>query len=113
MIPILERTSHMHGRIGNGEQVQVDVGDGSARLRSSFVRLWTIAMRHWLKEAQPGDVFQFSSELGPAALRHHHTRRQEFSDRWEQSLVMKKLAEQAWQQRRLPRVARARNTLSS
>jgi sugar phosphate isomerase/epimerase len=98
MMPILERTSHMHGRISNGEQVQVDVGDGSGDTAQFFVRLWTIAMRHWLQEAQAGDVFQFSSELGPPRYAITTPDGKEFSDRWEQSLIMKKLAEQAWQQ---------------
>ncbi|HEX8235946.1 MAG TPA: sugar phosphate isomerase/epimerase [Abditibacteriaceae bacterium] len=98
MLPILERTSHMHGRISNGEQVQVDVGDGSGDTAQFFVRLWTIAMRHWLKEAQAGDVFQFSSELGPPRYAITTPDGKEFSDRWQQSLVMKQLAEQAWQQ---------------
>jgi hypothetical protein len=55
-------------------------------------------MRHWLQNAQPGDVFQFSSELGPPRYAITTPDGKEFSDRWEQSLVMKKLAEQAWQQ---------------
>ncbi|MDQ3813256.1 MAG: TIM barrel protein, partial [Armatimonadota bacterium] len=96
MMPILERTSHMHGRISNGEAVQVDVGDGSGDTAQFFVRLWTTAMKHWLKEAGPGDVFPFASELGPPRYAITLPDGREFSDRWEQSLVMKKLAEQAW-----------------
>ncbi|MBI3923884.1 MAG: TIM barrel protein, partial [Armatimonadetes bacterium] len=65
LAPVLERTSHIHGRIGNGEQVQVDVGDGSGQTPQFFVEMWSIALRHWLKEAGPGDVFPFTSELGP------------------------------------------------
>lgn len=97
MMPVLERTSHMHGRIGNGEQVQVDVGDGSGQTAQFFVELWSIAMRHWRKEAQPGDIFPFASELGPPRYAITLPDGREFSDRWEQSLVMKKLAEQAWE----------------
>jgi len=98
MRPIIERTSHMHGRISNGEQVQVDVGDGSGDTAQFFVKLWAEAMRCWLKGAQPGDVFPFSSELGPPRYAITLPDGREFSDRWEQSLVMKKLAEQAWAQ---------------
>jgi hypothetical protein len=98
MMPIIERTSHMHGRISNGEQVQVDVGDGSGDTAQFFVRLWTQAMRCWLKGAGPGDIFPFSSELGPPRYAITLPDGREFSDRWEQSLVMKKLAEQAWAQ---------------
>ena len=98
MMPILERTSHIHGRISNGEQVQVDVGDGSGDTAQFFVQLWSTAMRHWLKDAKPGDVFPFGSELGPPRYAITLPDGSEFSDRWEQSLVMKRLAEQAWQQ---------------
>ncbi len=96
MMPVLSRTSHLHGRISNGEQVQVDVGDGSGETAQFFVRIWTAAMRAWRKEAGPGDVFPFASELGPPRYAITLPDGREFSDRWEQSLVMKRLAEQAW-----------------
>lgn len=96
MRPVLERTSHMHGRISNGEQVQVDVADGSGDTAQFFVRLWATAMHAWQQGAQPGDVFPFASELGPPRYAITLPNGQEFSDRWEQSLVMKRLAEQAW-----------------
>jgi sugar phosphate isomerase/epimerase len=100
MMPVLERTSHMHGRIGNGEQVQIDVGDGTGQTAQFFVQLWAIAMRHWLKEAGPGDVFPFASELGPPRYAITLPDGKEFSDRWEQSLVMQRLAKQAWRKAR-------------
>jgi sugar phosphate isomerase/epimerase len=95
--PVLERTCHAHGRISNGEQVQVDVGNGSGETAQFFVRLWAEAMRCWKRAAQPGDVFAFSSELGPPRYAITLPDGKEFSDRWQQSLVMKKLAEQAWE----------------
>jgi sugar phosphate isomerase/epimerase len=96
MAPVLERASHIHGRISNGEQVQVDVGDGSGDTAQFFVRLWTHIMRAWKAGAQPGDVLPFTSELGPPRYAITLPDGREFSDRWTQSLVMKKLAEQAW-----------------
>lgn len=97
MAPVLERTSHLHGRISNGEQVQVDVGEGDNDTARFFVDLWSRAMRHWLQGAGPGDVFPFTPELGPPRYAITTPDGKEFSDRWEQSLVMKRLAEQAWQ----------------
>nr|MDQ2732053.1 TIM barrel protein [Armatimonadota bacterium] len=96
MLPILERTSHAHGRISNGEAVQVDVGDGSGPTAQFFVQLWAAAMRNWIKDAGPGDVFPFASELGPPRYAITLPDGREFSDRWEQGLVMKRLAEMAW-----------------
>lgn len=97
LLPVLERTAHAHGRIGNGEQVQIDVGDGGGATAQFFVDLWATAMRFWLQGAQPGDVFPFASELGPPRYAITLPDGREFSDRWEQSLVMKRLAEQAWE----------------
>lgn len=96
MAPVLQRVSHMHGRISNGEAVQVDVGDGRGPTAQFFVELWATAMRNWLREAGPGDVFPFASELGPPRYAITLPDGREFSDRWEQSLVIKRLAEQAW-----------------
>ena len=97
MDPILQRVFHLHGRISNGEQVQVDVGDGSGETAQFFVKLWAKAMSYWRKDAAPGDIFPFASELGPPRYAITLPDGREFSDRWEQSLVMKKLAEQAWE----------------
>ena len=96
MDPILQRIAHLHGRISNGEQVQVDVGDGSGDTAQFFVRLWARAMSHWRKG--PGRATSSPSPANsarPATPSPCPTAR-EFSDRWEQSLVMKRLAEQAW-----------------
>jgi sugar phosphate isomerase/epimerase len=98
MMPVLCRTSHLHGRISNGEAVQVDVGDGSGATAQFFVQIWTAVMREWRKDAGPGDVFPFASELGPPRYAITLPDGKEFSDRWEQSLVMKRLAERAWHQ---------------
>lgn len=98
MMPVLERISHLHGRISDGEAAQVDVGDGSGQTPQFFVKLWSIAMTHWLKGAGPGDVFPFTSELGPPRYALTLPNGQEYSDRWEQALVMKRLAEQAFEQ---------------
>ncbi len=97
--PILERAVAAHGRISNGEQVQVDIGDGSGPLAKANVALWANAMRAFLKEARPGDYFPFTPELGPPAYAITHPDGSgEISDRWEQSLVMAELARRAWSQ---------------
>lgn len=96
MDPMLARVSHLHGRVSNGEQVQVDVGDGTGDAAQFFVKIWARAMAHWRSGAGPGDVLPFASELGPPRYAITLPDGREFSDRWQQSLVMKRLAEQAW-----------------
>jgi hypothetical protein len=100
MRPIIERVAHVHGRISNGEQIQVDVGDGSDQSVGSpagfFKQIWTECFKAWRKTARNGDIMPFSSELGPPRYAITTPDGQEISDRWGQSLVMKKLAEEAW-----------------
>lgn len=98
MMPVLAKVSHLHGRVSSGEAVQVDVGDGSGQSAQFFVSLWRTAMGHWLKGAKPGDVFPFAPELGPPRYALTLPDGSEFSDRWEQGLVMANLARQAWRE---------------
>lgn len=97
---ILPRVQHLHGRVSNGEAVQVDIGDGTSPLAQFFVEIWASAMKHWLKDAHLGDIFQFTSELGPPNYAITLPDGREFSDRWAQSLVLKGMAETAWQKAR-------------
>jgi len=97
LMPVLTRTSHLHARISNGEAVQVDVGDGTGPTAQFFRDIWTATLREWRKQAGPGDVFPFATELGPPRYAITLPDGKEFSDRWTQSLVMKKLAMEAWE----------------
>ena len=94
--PIVDRSDSFQCRISNGEQVQVDVGDGSSKLAQKWVELWAEILRRWVKRAQPGDFFPVTSELGPPNYSIVDPSGVEISDRWQQSLVMKQLTEQAW-----------------
>jgi sugar phosphate isomerase/epimerase len=96
MMPILERVSHIHGRISNGEQVQVDCGDGSVPWARFFVKLWAIAIKNWLKDAGPGDILPYSSELGPPRYAITTPDGKEISDRWEQAQLLGRLVQEAW-----------------
>ncbi len=101
MRPIIERVAHVHGRISNGEQIQVDVGDGTDLSEGTsaglFFELWRECFASWKKRAQPGDVLPFSSELGPPRYAITTLDGKEISDRWEQSLVMRSIAQKAWE----------------
>lgn len=93
---IARRCGNWHGRIGFGEQVQNDIGDGTGEMAIQFKALWTYGFTAWLKKAQPGDVLGFQPELGPPGYSITSLEGQEMSDRWQQSLVFKRLAEEAW-----------------
>lgn len=100
---LLRRTGAIHARVSNGEQVQVDIGDGGAGPVTHFVRWWEKGMRYWLQGAGPGDILPFVVELGPPTYSitapdgKGTAKGPEISDRWEQALVYKRLAEVAWE----------------
>jgi sugar phosphate isomerase/epimerase len=94
--PIAARCGNWHGRISFGEQSQNDIGDGTSESAQQFKRLWSMGMAAWLRKSQPGDVLPFTCELGPTPYALTDLSGRELSDRWEQSLVVKRLAEEAW-----------------
>ncbi|MFC4779434.1 sugar phosphate isomerase/epimerase family protein [Paenibacillus sp. GCM10023252] len=100
---LLRRTAGLHGRISNGEQVQVDAGpEGEHPMVEHFTRWWRKGMSAWLKQAQPGDLLPFIPELGPpyyyAITEAAPGGDREISDRWQQALLLKRIAEEQWKQ---------------
>lgn len=96
LAPVLERVSSFHARVSNGQQIQIDIGNGENEWARQFVDLWAVAMRAWRKSAGPGDILPFVSELGPPTYGLVDRDGVELSDRWEQSLVLRRLGEEAW-----------------
>lgn len=96
---LLPRTGSIHARVSNGEQIQVDIGpEGTHPMVEHFKRWWSNGMRHWASRAKPGDIFPFISELGPAGYSITLPGSdKEISDRWQQALVFKRLAEECWE----------------
>ncbi|SFD54358.1 hypothetical protein SAMN05216378_0384 [Paenibacillus catalpae] len=100
---LLERTAGIHGRISNGEQVQIDIGkSGSHPMVDHFKRWWKKGMRNWYANAVPGDILSFVPELGPpgyAITRIVEENREiETTDRWQQALLLKQIAEELWEE---------------
>jgi hypothetical protein len=94
---ILARAGMVDGRIGNGEQVQIDIGpEGDSVHARRFAQWWKQAMVAWLKQAKPGDVFVFKSELGPPPYAMVDLDGRELSDRWAQALVVRDLGIRTW-----------------
>jgi hypothetical protein len=100
---LLPNAASIHTRISNGEQVQIDPGEAGAHpMLPHFERWWESAMRHWRQaERKEGDCFPVVIELGPApyaiTVDEAGSRTTEISDRWAQSLYLKKLVQQLWQ----------------
>lgn len=104
---ILKRTAGMHARISNGEQVQIDIGaNGDHPAVKNFTRWWCKGMAYWLEQAQPGDVLPLCCELGPPhyysiTRRTEHGQEIEISDRWQQTLLFKRILEEQWEKAKL------------
>jgi hypothetical protein len=55
---LLQRTSCIHGRVSNGEQIQIDLGLGESLhpVVSNYRSWWARGMIYWLQDAVQGDV---------------------------------------------------------
>jgi acylphosphatase len=100
---LLKRASSIHGRVTNGQQIQIDIGDEGEHPRAApFKNWWEKGMSYWLEQAKDGEVFPFVSKIGHhysitrSGLPSKHSGEEELSDRWRQSLVMKRIAETTW-----------------
>lgn len=94
--PLLDRIGMMHGRISNGQQIQVDPGDGTGDLEQVHVKFWAYAMRRWRQHNSAGSSLVFTPEPGPPNYAILDTAGNEVSDRWQQALVIKQMAAAAW-----------------
>jgi hypothetical protein len=104
---ILGQAGHFHGRVSNGEQIQIDIGDGSESPDASKFKAWWIdGMRMWRAgDGRPEEArLRFVVELGPypyasrAVTRTGRPNGPEHSDRWAQALVLKRIAEECWRE---------------
>jgi hypothetical protein len=100
--PIFQRTSFFHGRISDGQCMQAHVDDPQSRHVQHFRWMWEQPMSEWLKRARPGDILPFAPELGPPSSGYSITYKDgqgrvvEISDRWQQSVLIKRMAEAAF-----------------
>ena len=102
--PVLERVRFLHGRIGNPGCMQVDVGDGDRPYVEHFRRLWTACFSGFLKTASEGASICFAAELLAPAIYYARTfNGREESDRWQQSLVLCRIARECFRTASEPR----------
>jgi sugar phosphate isomerase/epimerase len=98
--PVLERVRFIHGRIGNPGCMQVDVGDGGVEGRpfvAHFRALWTAAFAGFLRAASPEAAICFAPELLAPGIYYARTfEGKEEADRWQQSLVLRRIAQECF-----------------
>lgn len=95
--PVIERVHFLHGRIGNPGCMQVDIGDLANAAKLSFVAhfrtLWTQVFLAFLRRSPSDETFCFTAELLASNVYYARTfRGDEESDRWQQSLLLTKIA---------------------
>ncbi len=113
--PVLQRVRFVHGRIGNPGCIQVNIGDGDSATRpyvGHFRQLWRACFRGFLASAKPGDTICFTPELLAPEIYYARTfpnragAPQEESNRWSQSLVLQKIAEECFAEARSVQAAK-------
>ena len=95
--PVIERTEFMHGRISNPCVMQVDVGTFENALLLPYVQhfrtMWTQVFTAFIRNHDADAVFRFSPELLSARIFYaREIDGKEESDRWQQSLVLTRIA---------------------
>lgn len=105
LAPILDRVSCLHGRVSDGQCMQVSVLDPHYRAHvENFRWLWREVFGRWRRQAAPGTAFPFIPELGPPSagyaitVRNAAGEREELTDRWAETLALKAMAEDLFQE---------------
>ncbi len=110
LAPVMERVRYMHGRIGTGGCVQINVGAGDEDVApvSHFRAMWTKAFAGFIANAANDRLpvldlqIGFAPELLPADIgyaRKFPTPNgdlEEESDRWEQAFVLTRIASECF-----------------
>ena len=110
LAPVIDRVRYLHGRIASPGCVQIDVGDGRSHDApvSHFREIWTRVFRGFISGAAddpvpaPGLEIGFAPELLPGEFGYARYvpgpdgSLQEESDRWEQALVLTRLASECF-----------------
>jgi len=105
--PVLERVGLLHGRIGDSSNMQRKLyGRLGGPAVQHFRGIWVRCFEAFLRCARAGDYLAFTPELLPASMNYAVAvqdasgARREESDRWEETLLLKLMAESAFNQAR-------------
>ncbi|MCY0964608.1 sugar phosphate isomerase/epimerase family protein [Parathalassolituus penaei] len=94
---IMRNCQAYHGRIADREHVQIPISFAQHQpWVEAFQSLWHYGFTDWKHRHQQGDTLSFTCELGtrPYAITGHNGL--DITDRWQESLQLKALAEKIW-----------------
>jgi hypothetical protein len=93
---ILERADSFQGRVATRSQVQVPIGFPQHRpWLETFLAWWRTGFQLWRAQGHASDLV-FLCELGPPNYAITDARGDELSDRWQEGLELKRIAQQLW-----------------
>lgn len=97
--PVFQRVTHLHGRIGTLGMIQTPLeGHEQAGYVDHFRKIWTRVFRAFRSQADTSDILVFAPELLSPAIYYAPVDQDgnEFSDRWQDALIMNKIAQECW-----------------
>lgn len=93
---VLERSQSFQGRVASRQQIQLQLDfPQHAKWVDLFQQWWREGLASWRLRNASGDCV-FLCELGPPEYAMTDARGMEMSDRWQESLVIKRWIEQIW-----------------
>jgi hypothetical protein len=96
---ILRSSWGFHGRVASCEQVQVPISFAQHRpWVELFSEWWQYGIEDWLRRPDACGSLSFTCELGPPPYAITDRAGRDISDRWEESLLMKGLIRNLWQE---------------
>lgn len=94
---LLERSDCFQGRIASREQIQVPIAFPQHRVWvDTFKDWWREGMRLWRQRNAGDATLVFLCELGPPPYAITDGRQHELSDRWQESLEIRRWVQEIW-----------------
>ncbi|MGJ7516783.1 sugar phosphate isomerase/epimerase family protein [Pseudomonas baetica] len=94
---ILRHSWGFHGRVSNGEQVQVPLSFAQHRpWLDRFLGWWRYGIEDWLARPVASTSLSFTCELGPPPYSITGADGRDITDRWEEALLLKTLIREVW-----------------
>jgi hypothetical protein len=94
---VLERADSFQGRVAGREQIQLQIDFPQHRKWvDQFKAWWAQGFASWKRRHGPDDTLIFLTELGPPEYAITGADGYELSDRWEESLTIKRWVEEIW-----------------